>query len=639
MGNSQSDQMLDSEQVHLKQFKLLRVVGKGAFGKVRIVERKDSGLHFALKYVSKEEIVRQENVRNIVRERKMLESLNHPFLCNLRYSFQDHEFVYLVVDLMTGGDLRFHIERKTFTEAAVRFWLAELGCALRYIHSQGIVHRDVKPDNVLLDSEGHVHLADFNVAANYDDPRRPLSSKSGTLAYVAPEAMAGKHYKSEVDWWALGVLFYECMYGRRPFNRKKNGPELEDLVMEAKPRYPITEPPVEPMCVGAMKRLLTKDISQRMGANGFHNFTQHPFFQVVDFNALEVKQIRPIFKPSADKVNFDATYDLEELLLEESPLEARAKYQRPRAALKADASESDKRAEILHQMIEKDFEPFDYQKAHYKRLPVANPTETLPTDSGAKVRPTLQTQTPTHPPSSSSSSNPPPRPSQPSNADPDPVAIAAALPPQATSTDPSSFNSTAHAPPSTTTATTAITTNPTPPPPAQTRRAPPDQRATPLRATIAPTPPPLQHRSKSVSGFRAGRSSDAASSAAASSSSGSRAAGSPSWADVTPKKPAASADEPGRGRKKTGAAPGSGGGGMFGFMAKRKASARQLEGMREAGILGKVGARVVVAEDGGSSRWWLVCMHQRWRRGHLAALFLFFYSFHRRRASAVVDGI
>lgn len=116
----------------------------------------------------------------------MLEHLNHPFLCNLRYSFQDIEYMYafpyiyiikyrdvltycsyLVVDLMNGGDLRFHISRKCFTEEAVRFWMAELGCALRYIHSQGIVHRDLKPDNVLLDSQGHVHLADFVCAKTF----------------------------------------------------------------------------------------------------------------------------------------------------------------------------------------------------------------------------------------------------------------------------------------------------------------------------------------------------------------------------------------------------------------------------------------------------------------------------------------
>jgi serine/threonine protein kinase len=127
-------------------------------------------------------VVRSESVRNIIRERRMLEHVNHPFICNLRYSFQDIEYMYetpafridtrnmerlmwmrryLVVDLMSGGDLRFHISRKTFTEDAVRFWISELGCALRYIHGQGIIHRDVKPDNVLLDADGHVHLTDF----------------------------------------------------------------------------------------------------------------------------------------------------------------------------------------------------------------------------------------------------------------------------------------------------------------------------------------------------------------------------------------------------------------------------------------------------------------------------------------------
>lgn len=130
---------------------------------------------------------------------------------------------------MNGGDLRFHISRKTFTEEAVRFWIAELGCALRYIHKQGIVHRDIKPDNVLLDSEGHVHLADFvgrgiarkrnradfvqNVASDFV-PGKPLTSKSGTLAYLAPEVYKGTGYSSGADWWSLGVLFYECIYNK-----------------------------------------------------------------------------------------------------------------------------------------------------------------------------------------------------------------------------------------------------------------------------------------------------------------------------------------------------------------------------------------------------------------------------------------
>ncbi|KAL9068100.1 MAG: hypothetical protein Q9161_006453 [Pseudevernia consocians] len=358
MGNSNGKPVVFTDEVNLNHFRLLRVVGKGAFGKVRIVERKDTGLTFALKYIRKDEVVRSESVRNIIRERRMLEHLNHAFLCNLRYSFQDIEYLYIVVDLMNGGDLRFHISRKTFTEDAVRFWMAELGCALRYCHGQGIVHRDLKPDNVLLDSGGHVHLADFNVASEYKQDK-PLHSKSGTLAYLAPEVYAGTGYLTEVDWWSLGVTFYECIYNKRPFS--SHGHEkLEKEILKASPNYPVTQPPVSIPCIHAMQSLLEKDTRKRIGATGFDTYTGHSFFRRIDFEALEKKQIRPVFVPSSEKTNFDATYDLEELLLEEAPLEARARRQKPRVQLKEDATDKEIRTDELHRMIETLFEPFDY---------------------------------------------------------------------------------------------------------------------------------------------------------------------------------------------------------------------------------------------------------------------------------------
>ena len=372
--------MVFTDQVNLNHFRLLRVVGKGAFGKVRIVERKDTGLTFALKYIRKDEVVRSESVRNIIRERRMLEHLNHPFLCNLRYSFQDIEYLYIVVDLMNGGDLRFHISRKTFTEEAVRFWIAELGCAVRYIHQQGIVHRDIKPDNVLLDSDGHVHLADFNVASDFT-PNKPLTSKSGTLAYLAPEVYEGKGYSCEVEWWSLGVLFYECIYNKRPFEAN-NHDSLAQKIVKGEPTFPVTNPPVSMPCLHAISSLLEKNRKKRIGAISFESFSDNPFFRPIDFVALERKEIDPIFLPSSDKTNFDATYDLEELLLEEAPLEARARRQKPREALKEDATEQEIRAEELHKMIETLFEPFNYTTVAEQR-PAAI---TVSDDSGTGSR-------------------------------------------------------------------------------------------------------------------------------------------------------------------------------------------------------------------------------------------------------------
>jgi serine/threonine kinase 32 len=154
------------------------------------------------------------------------------------------------------------------------------------------------------------------------------------------------------------------VYGKRPFEGRSHE-ELSQAICAANPKYHVTKPPVSMPCYRAMSSLMEKDRRKRIGAVSWESFITHPFFQSIDFVALERKQIPPIFVPSSEKTNFDATYDLEELLLEEAPLEARARKQKPRAELRNDATSREIREDHLHQMIESEFEPFDYTLASY----------------------------------------------------------------------------------------------------------------------------------------------------------------------------------------------------------------------------------------------------------------------------------
>ncbi|KAF9334061.1 hypothetical protein BG006_002773 [Podila minutissima] len=192
-----------------------------------MVERRETGKVYALKYISKAQVIKMDAVRNILRERQILETLDHAFVANMRFAFQDDEYMYMCMDLMMGGDLRFHTNRKSFGEDVVRFWIAEMSSAINHLHSLGIVHRDIKPDNVLLDANGHAHLTDFNIGCKLTEEKPVLTSQSGTVAYMAPEVFKGAGYGTSVDWWAMGVVFYECIYGHRPFQTES----ITDLKM------------------------------------------------------------------------------------------------------------------------------------------------------------------------------------------------------------------------------------------------------------------------------------------------------------------------------------------------------------------------------------------------------------------------
>ncbi|EPZ33161.1 kinase-like protein [Rozella allomycis CSF55] len=310
---------------------IVRSVGKGAFGKVRIIQKKDDKKMYALKYINKEKCIKMKAVDNIIQERILLENLEHPFIVNMRYAFQDDENMFMVIDLMLGGDLRYHLDRQfNLPEKQVRFYAAEISEAIRYLHSNKVVHRDLKPDNLLLDENGHVHITDFNIAVYLPTDDKLLKSVAGTMAYMAPEILEKKGYLQTVDWWSLGVLLFECVFGKRPFRGKTNDALIQSIC-EDNPHFPEPTPDLSGECIDFIKNLLIRNPVERLGCRGagFEEIKAHPWFQDLDWDLLVKKELTAPFIPDQKRANFDATYELEELLLEDNPLKAKKRQYKP----------------------------------------------------------------------------------------------------------------------------------------------------------------------------------------------------------------------------------------------------------------------------------------------------------------------
>ncbi|KAJ1728253.1 hypothetical protein LPJ61_004132, partial [Coemansia biformis] len=366
MGNAITKQPTE-EGLGLHKFRLLRVIGRGSFGKVRIVEHRATGRTYALKYISKAACISNRSHTNTLRERDILEDIEHPYIVNLRFSFQDDHALFMVMDLMAGGDLRFHIMRRRFFEGVIKFWIAELACAIHHLHSvHHTVHRDVKPDNILMDHEGHVALTDFNIATRIVDAQ-PHYAVAGTANYMAPEVVSGAGYTYSVDWWSLGVVMYECIYGKRPFRHKKNTDALKRALLYEEIQFPIvTDVQVSYDCVSAMRSLLNKEPHLRLGCGptGYDDIKAHPFFASLDWERIEAKQVQPPFVPTNDMSNFDISHDLEEMLLEPEPLtDAGSRHRRGQGKRARAPTEH---ATPEYRMLAECFATFDY--VEYEQL-------------------------------------------------------------------------------------------------------------------------------------------------------------------------------------------------------------------------------------------------------------------------------
>lgn len=277
-------------------FELLKVVGKGSFGKVFQVRKKDTGNIYAMKVLKKEQLLKRKQVAHTQTERKVLEEIDNPFIVSLRFAFQTQDKLYMVLDYFTGGELFFHLKSNgRFSEELARFYAAEITLALECLHKHTIVYRDLKPENVLLDEEGHIRLTDFGLSKESISGNTLTHTFCGTPEYLAPEVIHGAGYNKAVDWWSLGTLLYEMITGLPPFFNT-NVHIMYERIMRAQLTFP---PYVSPEAVSLLTGLLQRNPAARLGSGprDAEELKEHPFFKSIDWTKLYNKQITPPFKP------------------------------------------------------------------------------------------------------------------------------------------------------------------------------------------------------------------------------------------------------------------------------------------------------------------------------------------------------
>ena len=303
------------KEVKLEDFKILKIIGRGSFGKVSLVEYIPTNEIYAMKSLKKDILIEQEQIENTILEKNILENINYPLLCNLIFCFQTEERIYFIMPFLSGGELFQHLRKfRTFDEQKVKFYSSQIALAIEYLHNKGIIYRDLKPENILMDEKGYLRLADFGMAKKLNNNEKAMSF-CGTPEYLAPEIIIGEGHDKNADWWSFGILIYEMLCGLPPFY-VENLERMYELIKSGPLKFPkrIT---LSDEAKDIIKKLLERNVKKRLGYNGIKEIKEHPFFKDIDFNLIEQKKIPAPFIP---KINdkMDVTYFDEEFTSEDT---------------------------------------------------------------------------------------------------------------------------------------------------------------------------------------------------------------------------------------------------------------------------------------------------------------------------------
>lgn len=301
-----------NKSLSIDDFDLLKVIGKGSFGKVMQVKKKDTQKVYALKAVRKSYVVSKSEVTHTLAERTVLARVECPFIVPLKFSFQSQEKLYLVLAFINGGELFYHLQKEgRFDLSRSRFYTAELLCAIETLHGLNVIYRDLKPENILLDYQGHIALCDFGLCKLNMKDMDKTDTFCGTPEYLAPELLLGQGYSKIVDWWTLGVLLYEMLTGLPPYY-DEDVPKMYKKILQEPLRFPDGfDHDAKDLLIG----LLSRDPKRRLGYNGAEEIKMHPFFSQLSWRRLLMKGYIPPYKPpvisAMDTSNFDQEFTRE----------------------------------------------------------------------------------------------------------------------------------------------------------------------------------------------------------------------------------------------------------------------------------------------------------------------------------------